>query len=795
MSIVLIFLVFVEAKIIFSGDQVFQEVFDDLDEAVNYEIFPFAEYEKLGKLEEQTKCKVWANNVSHLLKRLIYQLENSSGHGRDDLLELNKLLASPPDLEAVSLFDGEECFTAQSVAESLKSRVTLWNMVLLLLEREKVNGPYGTVPQKRIEDADRLYEKSDVIRSSLLASPNGQQWVRFFQLTPLHGELGQTMIARNNVPQGIANPVEKYARDYHDLTSLNAEELDFDLAAPGMLCEMECRRISQLANNVFLMQEYASMTEEQTQLLETPLIRDWLDELATWRSAPVHPLDLLAAYECYRQYRGTSDSSRLAELTRRMLGSQSRDLQVFGQVVQNEFSHAHLKLYVSKYLINSMLPKLEPEYGSVNENMSGLQVTGTRRANTQLHVTMIPDPTRLLMSFNFNGQVSTQTSTSSGPATVRNKSFGTYSATKQVELTSRGIVSGPANVTANTNVILDNVETDLDFVPIVGGMIQGLAKDQFDSQQQQIQTDARTKVISQAKQRIDNETDSRFRELNENLDKMFFSALRQREATFEQHEGKTTDEWLHTSWYLATPYSLGSDTKEPATPPGTIADLKVHELGINAALERLELAGKKMTLRDLKQYLVGVIGQPDVEIPENDYDHVVIAFADMNPIGVRFLKDRVELSLNLKRLQVDDRVWENFCVLAGYVSETTSEGTPCLVHRGTVQLDGQLSLKQQVVLRTIFSKIFLQAETITLRPKLFDSDSRFAELATGCVRIENGWFAIALLPQEHPASVQQTQQPVRLRGATSPPRPSVIRQSASRPGVPHARQSGSGTRR
>ena len=792
-SIVLLFLMLIGTRNIFADNQVFQEVFYDLDDAVNYEIFPFSEYEKLGKLEEQEICKAWAHSVSLSLKRLIYQLEKIPGRGRDDLIALNRLLASPPDSEAVSLFEGEERFTAQSIAEVLKSRVAIWNMVLLLLEREQVNGHYGTVPQKRVEDADRLYEKSEIMRSSLLASPNGQQWVRFFQLTQLIGELGRSMIARNNVPQGIAEPVEKYAREFNALTSAKAE--DFDTAVPGMLSESECRRISQLVNNVFLMQEYASLTDDQARLLKTPQIRDWFDELATWRSDPLHPLDLLAAYECYRQYRGTSDSSRLAELTRRMLGSKSRELQSFGQVVQNEFSHAHFKIYISKYLINTMLPKLEPEYGSVNETMSGRQVTGTRRANTQLNVTMIPDPNRLLMSLNFSGQVVTQTTTSSFPATLYNQSHGTYSASKQVELTSRGIVTGPANVTANSRVTLNNVETDLDFVPIVGGIIQGIAKDQYDSQQRQIQADARAKVISQTKQRIDSETDVRFRELNETLDRTFLSALRQREAVFEQHEAKTTQEWLHTAWYLSTPCSLGSDTKEPATPPGTIADLKVHELGVNAALERLELAGKQMTLRELKRYLVSIIGRPDLDIPENDYDQVVIAFADLNPVGVRFLQDRVELSLNLKRLQADDRAWENFCVIAGYVPDVTPEGIPCLVHRGTVQLDGRLSLKQQVVLRTIFSKILLQAETIPLRPKLFDNDERFADLATGCVRIENGWFAIALKPQEPPASARQNQQPVLLRGTPFPSRPSVIWQSVARPGAAQARQQGNSTRR
>ena len=750
-SLITLFLVFDAAKII--GDDSLP--FVDLDEVVCYETFPFSEYEKLEKLKEQDVCKDWVNSVGILLKRLIFQLENSPGNGWEELAALDRLLVSPPDSDAISLYEDGERFSARSVAGVLKSRVAIWQHVLSLLEHEQLTGPYCTIPQKRIEDAERLHEKSDVIRRSLLASKNGQPWVQFLQLTPLYGQLERTLVARS---QGIAEPVEKYARYYNTATSHDAEII------PSLLSESENRRISLLANNVFLMKERTTLTPEQTQMLETPLIRDWIDELETWRSDPLHPLDLLAAYECYRQYRGTNDGYRLAVATQQMLGSQNRELQKFGLAIQSEFSHAHFKLYVSNYLINMMLPKLKPEFDSVRETVGGQQVTGTRRADTHLYVSLIPDPNRLLMTINYTGRVVTQTTATTFPATFHNQSQGIYSATKQLEWTSRGFVTSPANVSANSRVRVNQIETDFDIVPIVSDLIRGIARDQYEQQHPQIQAETQTKVTNQAKQRIDGETDARFRVLNERMDRFFFSILRQRQASLEQYEAKTTDEWLLTSWYLATPGSLGSDTKEPATPQGSIADLKVHELGISAALERLELTGKQMTLRELKRYLVGMIGQPDLEIPEEDNDHVVIAFADINPVGIRFLQNRVELSLNLKCLHVEDRKWENFCVIAAYVPDVTQEGTPCLVHRGPVQLDGRLSFMQQVALRTIFSKIFLHVNTIPLRPRLFDNDERFTGLATDHVRIDNGWFAIALLPQGVPASPQPKQQPVLTRG-------------------------------
>ena len=738
-----------------------EQVPEELNAVIDYDIFPFVEFEKLEVLSTCDTCKEWADATILQLKRAVWHLENAPARGSENLLLLERLLSEPPASEKLTLYEGADAFTAENVARSLQSRLVLWKQVLPLLEHP-VTQSCGTLPRKRLEDALRLYEQSEAICNLFLTSQNGRHWAQFFQLTPLHGQLGQVLSAHH---QRAAQPLEKYANVFSAPATIPVNAA----VSPGeLLPEEECRRISLLVNNAFLWQGRVDMTPEQRELFESPLIRDWLAEMESWRSNPLHPLDLLSAYECYKQYGGLSDSSRLSILTRQMVGSKDRNLQDLGYALQSEFSQAHFKIYISKYLINTLLPKMEPEYDVVQENVAGQQVVGRRRADTRLHVTLIPDPSRLLLQLHINGNVVSQTTASTFPATLHNRTYGTYSATKQLELTSQGILTSPANVSANSSVRLSNVETDLDIVPIVSDLIREIAKEQYGNQHPQIQADAKTKVLTQAKQRIDSETDARFKQLNENINRYFFNVLRQRQAAFEPYQAKTTEEWLLTSWFLATPCSLGSNSKEPQTPQGAIADIKVHELGLNAVLERLDLAGKQMTLRELKQYLLAAAGRSDVEIPTEENDHVVVGFAAINPVGVRFLQNRVELSLNLKCLQVEDRQWHDFCVIVDYVPDITEAGHCRLIRQGTVQLDGRLTLLEQVALRTIFSKIFLQIDDIPLRPKLFDNNEHFAGLTTSGVRIENGWFAIGLfptvVPENKPPQNRVLVQPVQLNG-------------------------------
>ncbi|MDR1493528.1 MAG: hypothetical protein LBT05_12520 [Planctomycetaceae bacterium] len=742
--------------------------------------FPYADYQRLEKLQEQNNNGAdWAKETIEQLVSFFRRLQNSEKDLHADLSVLSGLLLSAPESEFVSLNESEEPFTAQSVAKSLQIRLPLWSQVVAALEEETIlaeSEKYGTVPSKHISDAIRLYKKSDAIRTALLLNQNGPHWVQFFQLNPLHEQLVSLLPHQEPIAIAqVAEPTEKYASQYPAFSGepkSNAQSSNtthFSDLSDVLLEETERRKICSTVHHFFMAKNRVLMKPDQSQLLEIPAIQDWLAEMEQWQGNPVHPLELLSAYEEYRYYRGMSDSSRLALLSRQMTGSKSQALQELGQTVQNEFTHAHLKVYISRYLINTMLPPRDPEFDVVRETIAGQEVVGKRRADTQVNISLIPDPNRLLMSLNIHGQVVTQTTATTFPATLHNQSRGTYVASKQLELTAKGVQISPAKVTANSAVKLRDVKTDLDILPFVGDVVREIAKGQYQNQQSQIQADVKSKVLAQAKQRVDSEADERFKIFNERLERLFIRVIRQQNASLELHEAKTTEEWLLTSWYLSTPVSLGSDSKDPATPEGAIADLKVHELGLNAALERLNLAGKQLTIAELRRYLTNVIQRSDLDLPAAEGDDVAIGFAKINPLGIRFLKNRVELSLNLSRLLVDNKEWNDFCVLVNYIPGVDADGSPCLTRDGAVQLVGDLNLTQQVALRAIFSKIFHNRQPISLKPKLFREDERFAGLNTGFVRIDNGWFAIALVPQQTSQIPQQQLPPKITKLQWNPP--------------------------
>ncbi|MCL2347105.1 MAG: hypothetical protein FWC50_02470 [Planctomycetaceae bacterium] len=776
---------------------------DESNEILSFGYFPATEYEKLTKIADQGEYKEWATSVQKNLVQFFQQMEHSPQDTQESLEALRHLVCGMKLSPCKPLEEDGITFTVQDVVENIKRRIPLWEKTVEILKDSEQTATLGCFPQKNWTDVITLQQKSDLLRNNFIKSSNGMVWLQYFKFPPLYSQLGRLTAFQNGVS---AKPEESYANlvsqetdssqnPSNDETSVGETVTGETAGDAGQsLSEEEIRTVSLIANQILAAQAYTTLTAEQSQVLAKPEVREWLSELKTWQSNPVHPFDILAAYEYFSTHRGMSEGVQLSTCARQMGDSKSLACRQLGLLVQNQFSHAHLKIYISKYLINMMLPIRDPEFDVVRDVIAGQQVTGRRRTDTQVQISLVPDPNRLLMTLQINGRIVADTTSATFPATVHNQSRNTYSAVKPLELTSKGILIGQAGVSASSDVKLRNLETEFDVVPIFGDLVREIAKNQYQNQKSQIQSEAKAKVLAQAKQRIDSEADARFAQFNDRMDRLFLSVIKKRGASLEQYESKTTEDWLMTSWYLSTQSSLGSDSPEPLTPQGAIADLKVHECGLNAALERLELAGKQMTVGELKHYLTDVIGRPDLGTQEEENDGVVIGFADENPLGIRFDTNRVELSLHLKHLQVENQSWDDFLVTVTYVPGNDANGSPCLMRDGTVQLAGQLGLREQIPLRAIFSKIFPNNQPVPLKPRIFSEDERFAGLNTGYVRIGNGWFAIALVPQAtvaiHPTSTIVRNSIIRDSAARgSIVRDSVIRDnairgaSALRPGV------------
>ncbi len=498
-------------------------------------------------------------------------------------------------------------------------------------------------------------------------------------------------------------------------------------------------------NSVCYKIEKTPMTPEQRRVFDRAPLNAWVATVAPYSCDRADALSLLLEFEKYERDAGGEIGRILQQNARRMTTSRSEVCRRFGKAFDVVYDNPNAKAYVSEALINRLLPIRDPEFSVVQETALNNPVVGRRRTDAQVAIELIPDPSRLLMNLNVYGRVVASTSANVFPATVYNQSYATYVGKKTLEWRDDGFAYSPAVVAAESVNKLGGVQTDVDFIPLVGDLTREVVRNQYEAKQGAIRAELKTKVAREARARIDSEANERFDALNARMRANFFADMERLGLSLKTQRSKTTDEWLLASLRLGSDFSLGCQTTEPPTLPGAFADVKLHESAVNAALERLELGGKTLTPEETVAYLAEKLEKPGLAAVAIEKNELVLSFAEVDPIVVRFFEDRVELRLKFAALTLGDATWENVDVCVSYRPRVAEDGTTAFERDGVVELVGPGGMRAQLALRSIFSKIFPASKSFDLRPKFFDSDERFAGLALGLARVSRGWFAISVV--------------------------------------------------
>lgn len=500
-------------------------------------------------------------------------------------------------------------------------------------------------------------------------------------------------------------------------------------------------RINAIAYKI----EKTPMTTEQRRVFQRPATATWANMILGLAGDQLNGMPLLIAFERYERIGGGHAGRALQQLALRMTTSQSEACRLYGRAIDVVYDNPNVKAYVSEALINRLLPVRDPEFEVVQETVLNNPVVGRRRVDTQVSIQLVPDPNRLLMSLTINGRMSANTSSAVMSAKLYNESYANYVGRKTLEWRDSGIVYSPASVNASSAARLNAVETDVDFMPIVGDLARGLTRTQYESRQGEIERETREKVIQQTRTRFDKEANERFDAVNARLRTGFFRNMSNLGLSLRTQRSRTTDDWLLASLRFGADYALGCQATEPPTLPGAFADIKVHESAINSFLTQLEFAGKTFTPRQALDYIADRLNKPNLKKVEIEESELSFTFAKSDPITTRFFEDRICLVLRFSNLSLGQKSWDDVETEIAYRPSTSEDGAPTFVRDGSIELFGPASVMEQIPIRAVFAKIFPAQKSLDLRAELLNRDERFAGLALGLCRVSRGWFAISVV--------------------------------------------------
>ncbi|NLE38691.1 MAG: hypothetical protein GX621_11760 [Pirellulaceae bacterium] len=657
---------------------------------------PLSLHAQLNELASSKETARWAEQTEKELDRLGAIVDEHPDWVSTTLARLRELVVQADRL-ADHLKEPELAMRLRRASYSLQRRLDTWECVLARTDWD------SPLPER---DAERLRSVLAEVDAITRASEPGLAWRDFLSVEALQEA------SRDESPSGAA-------------------------------------RLKNLARGVLGRVAATPLTDAQRAFLEIEPLSRLAGQLRRVASGPPSRAYLLAVIERYELNGRASDGRRLAD---ECLWLSYWPEGPFGDLqhrIATHYRNANVRVVLSENLLNQLMPEQLPEYERVRDTILGNPVRGERLSATEVAIRLIPDERRLRLALEVTGEVAALTSSNSGPARFQNTSESHYVARKPMELTVDGLKVWPAEVDDVSNVTrLRRVQTTLDGIPVLGSLMKNVAKNQHDMKRSEVRREVERKISTQARQRIDEETDARLTEFSDRFSARVLEPMKGMLLGPDVIQAVTTEDRLTMRLRVASRQQLGASTPRPMAPGNSQASFQIHQTALNNMVEQLELNGETMKLPELRARLAERLRWPEIAQRTTENDDVTITFAGDDAVLVTCDDGLVTIDLSIACLRKARRAWRNFQVRVSYrpvVDGLSAE----LVREGVVKLPGpRLSTNSQVALRAIFCKIFSQHATREIVPERIRNHPKLSELAVTQMVMEDGWIAFALGPKE-----------------------------------------------
>jgi len=323
---------------------------------------------------------------------------------------------------------------------------------------------------------------------------------------------------------------------------------------------------------------------------------------------------LIAAIEAFEEGARRQDAYRVrrgAEIVKVLTPSGSARLS---NMVQRRYLASNLHLGIAESLLNNVISQQRNESGCVADCILGAWVTGTQVSSANVNVNLVPNASTAQLSMSIVGTASTNTQGRKDPATVYTIGNHSYSGSKSITFDGRRFTSSKTFLSVNTNNRTVGVETDFDWVPILGLFANAMARKETAKKAPQADAIAAQKLANQLVPRFDKEVDGRIAKANGDIESQLFSKLRGMGLVPQSISASSSDIHLALATRTMDGSQLAAGTAPPMPIPTSGISVMVHESLINNALDSLELAGKTLSEPELtssiEDKLSEILGRP-----------------------------------------------------------------------------------------------------------------------------------------------------------------------------------------
>jgi hypothetical protein len=256
----------------------------------------------------------------------------------------------------------------------------------------------------------------------------------------------------------------------------------------------------------------------------------------------------------------------------------------------------------------------------VNDYYNGTSVVGRAKFSANLKAQLMPSTRRALWALRMDGSTVSNNSASGQGVRLNTTGNTKVSATKTIAMDASGMKSQPAVASADSSIDYSNVDASS------WGGYQNEALNRVYGSQGSAERQAEQRTESYIMQRLDRDGSRYVSDYNVKYQENFVYPRARQLAWPHQFQTWSTSEQIVMDLLDGPLDSLGASSPAPASPFEADAFVKSHVTAFDAYGWR-KLAGKKLTVTELRQILVDLGMQEDAAKPEPGAEEVSAAVA------------------------------------------------------------------------------------------------------------------------------------------------------------------------
>ncbi len=333
-------------------------------------------------------------------------------------------------------------------------------------------------------------------------------------------------------------------------------------------------------------------------------------------------------------------------------------------VVNDNYFNHNLHFVVSEDLLSRLISDYRTESGNIAECILGAWVTGSQDTTINLKADIKPSSDRAMFDLSVAGNVQSSTVAQKSPATVWSQGNNNFWMTKSVQFDGHHIKSSAANFSVDTNSRVTGLATKYDGIPIIRGIVRGIASQQIAASKPQSEALTAEKIRETALPKFESETNTQFSTGNDTLDKMFASLAR-KDVSPDSISARSSNTHMALSSRTIGSSRLGGSMQPPSALMATGAAVQLHESALNNAIDALGLQGRTILEKDLAKELEVALTdlfQREISLTKKDDPQPAVAegepepptsfvFSSSDPVRVHFNHNQITLVLRAGVIQ------------------------------------------------------------------------------------------------------------------------------------------------